>query len=83
VLPAVIFALSTKGKESENHIADSDADPDQQEHFITSKLGQIYPSLKNLAKFACNVSCNAADEPTERQINVGYHTDSLSEILMQ
>jgi len=56
MLLTVVFALSTEGKESENPIADSDADPDQHKHFITSKLGQMYPYLKISAKFACNLS---------------------------
>jgi len=66
---ATAFALSHNGKESFNPIVYPDADPNHHQNLITSKLGQVEPSLKISAKSTCNFVCNLANKQTNQHIN--------------
>jgi len=54
------------GKEYFSPILDPDADLDHDQHLITSKSGQIQPSLKSEAKSACTFCVILLKKPTDK-----------------
>ena len=48
------FSLCGNGKQYFNFILDPDSDLDHHQNLITSKMSQVLPSLKILAKSPCN-----------------------------